>query len=99
MVDASYPYARDILFYPEQFLDPNVKSCICTQFLVVDSYGHKDSVFVDVTDQISKRVEAHAMHKSQYSKEDAQESADFFTKSWDSEGKRNFETFRWIIAD
>lgn len=98
-IDASYPYARDILFYPEHFKDPKVKSWICTQFLLVDSYRHEDSVFVEVTDQIFKRVEAHAKHKSQYTKEDAQDSADFFTKDWDPEGKKRFETFREVIVD
>jgi len=98
-IDASYPFARDILFYPEHFQDPMAKSWACTQFLLVDSYGHEDSVFVDVTETVAKRVAAHAMHKSQYSVENAQESADFFTKSWDPEGKKNFETFRYVKAD
>lgn len=99
VIDASYPYARDILFYPEHFQDPNAKSWSCAEFLFVEYYGHEDSVFIDVTDTVSNRVAAHAMHQSQYSTEAAQESADFFTKSWDPEGKENFETFRYVITD
>ncbi|MFA6518189.1 MAG: PIG-L deacetylase family protein [Candidatus Shapirobacteria bacterium] len=99
VIDASYPYARDILFYPDHFQDPVAKSWTCTEFLLVDSYGHEDSVFVDITKFISKRVAAHARHKSQYSTKDAKDSADFFTKSWDSQGKNKYETFRHVIVD
>lgn len=99
VIDASYPYARDVLFYPEQFKGVGVKSSTCTQFLLVDSYSHEDSVFIDVTSQIAKRIAAHAKHKSQYSEKDVKESADFYTKRWDETGKRNFETFRYVNAD
>ena len=99
VIDASYPYARDILFYPEHFTDPKAKSWTCTEFLIVDSYEHIDSVFMEVTDFIAKRVAAHAKHKSQYSTEDAQDSADFFTKKWDPERGKNYETFRYVKAD
>lgn len=99
VIDASYPFARDILFYSEQFEDPKVKSWSCTQFLLVDSYGHEDAVFIDITDHVARRVAAHAKHKSQYSEADAQESADFFTKNWDETGLKNFETFRFVNAD
>lgn len=98
-LDAAYPYARDILFFPEQLENQQAKSWSCVEFLIVDSYGHEDSVYFDVTETIGKRVEAHAQHKSQYSQEEAQESADFFTKGWDPEGKKNYETFRYIKAD
>jgi len=98
-LDASYPYARDILFFPEHLQDPKAKSWTCTSFLIVDSYNHQDSIFIDVTDNIASRVAAHACHSSQYSVEAAQDSADFFTKKWDPEGKKNFETFRYVIAD
>lgn len=99
VIDASYPGARDVLFYPEHFKNPSAKSWSCTQFLFVDSYGHQDSVFIDMTDFVEKRITAHAMHSSQYSKKGAQESADFFTQKWDPTGKRNFETFRYVVAD
>lgn len=97
--DAAYPYSRDLLFFPEHFENPLAKSWACDEFLVVDSYGHPDSVFMEMTDFVEKRVTAHAMHKTQYNRESAQESADFFTKNWDAEGKKNFETFRYVKAD
>lgn len=98
-IDASYPYARDILFYPEHFSDPRAKSWICPEFLIVDSYHHPDSVYLDVTQFIDKRIEAHSAHKSQYTPDDVRDSADFFTKGWDPTGLKNFETFRHVIAD
>jgi len=97
--DAAYPYSRDLLFFPEHYKNPLAKSWSCDEFLVVDNYGHPDSVFMEMTDFVEKRVTAHAMHKTQYNRESAQESADFFTKSWDPEGKKNFETFRYVKAD
>ena len=97
--DAAYPYSRDLLFFPEHFENPQAKSWSCDEFLVVDSYGHEDSLFFEVTDFVSKRVEAQAKHKTQYDLESAQEMADFFTKNWDPEGKKNYETFRYVKAD
>jgi LmbE family N-acetylglucosaminyl deacetylase len=96
---ASYPFARDVLFYPEHFKNPNAKSHTCVKFLLTDFYDHEDNVFIKVTDQIKTRVDAHAKHSSQYSKEDAQDSADFFTKKWDKAGIDRFETFRYVLAD
>jgi len=97
--DAAYPYSRDLLFFPEHFENPLAKSWSCDEFLVVDNYGHLDSVYIDMTDFVEKRVIAHAMHKTQYDRESAQDSADFFTKNWDPEGLKNFETFRYVKAD
>lgn len=97
--DAAYPYSRDILFFPEHFQNPRAKSWSCDEFLVVDSYGHPDSVFLDVTDFIDKRIAAHACHETQLSLEHAQESADFFTKNWDPSREKRFETFRYVKAD
>jgi LmbE family N-acetylglucosaminyl deacetylase len=98
-IDGSYPYSRDLLFFPEHYQNPSAKSWACTKFLIVDSYNHPDSVFIDVTNFISQRVEAHSQHKSQYSVAAAQESADFFTKKWDPTGQKNYETFRYLIVD
>lgn len=97
--DAAYPYSRDLLFFPEHFKNPLAKSWSCDEFLVVDNYGHPDSVFLEMTNFVEKRVTAQALHKTQYNMESAQEMADFFTKSWDPEGKKRFETFRYVKAD
>lgn len=97
--DAAYPYSRDLLFFPEHFKNPQAQSWACSEFLVVDNYGHPDSVFIEITDFVEKRVVAQALHKTQYDRESAQEMADFFTKSWDPEGKKNYETFRYVKAD
>lgn len=95
----SYPYARDISFFPEHFNDTNACSHICTKFLLTDYYNHEDNVLIDVTDSVETRVKAHACHSSQYSMEDAQDSADFFTvRTKYPEGKR-FETFRYVLVD
>lgn len=95
-IDAAYPYSRDLLFFPDQ-LENGLTSHICTEFLLVDYYDHPDVVAFDVTDFIQTRVTAHAKHSSQYSQEDAQGSADFFTK-FDGQDKR-YERFRYVVAD
>lgn len=74
---AAYPYARDLLFFPEHFNNPKTSSHAVTEFLLVDFYNHPDLVCVDMTDYIETRVKAHASHSSQYTVEHAQESADF----------------------
>lgn len=96
-IDATYPYSRDILFFPEQLQKEGPLSHICKELLLVDYYSGEDIVSFDVTDFIEKRVTAHASHASQYTREQAQDSADFFTKI---EGtKKRFERFQYVIID
>lgn len=97
-VDAVYPYARDLLFFPEHFKNKETASWACTEFLFTDVYEHPDLVHIDVTEFIDYRTKALAAHSSQYSLKQARESTDFFTKlpSYDS---RRFDRFRYVIAD
>lgn len=94
-VDAAYPYSRDLLFYPEH-ISEGLSGHSCSEFLFVDSWGHEDTVYIDITDQAEIRTKAIACHKSQYSKENAQGSTDFFAPELD--GKR-YEQFLYVVAD
>lgn len=96
VIDAAYPYSRDLLFYPEQFNEARLKPGDVSSFLLVDYYDHADEISIDITDFVQKRIDAHARHSSQYDTNAAQASADFFTKT--SDGK-NRERFRYVIAD
>lgn len=97
-VDAAYPYARDLLFFPEQFKEKAITSHTCTEFLFTDYYNHPDLVYIDVTDFIDYRTRTLASHSSQYSLQHARESTDFFTQL-PSYGLRRFDRFRYVIAD
>ncbi len=97
-LDAAYPYARDLLFFPEHLKDKNASSWSCTQFLFTDVYDHPDLVYIDVTDFIDYRTRALAAHSSQYSLKHAQESTDFFTKL-PQYGKKRYDRFRYVMAD
>lgn len=99
VIDASYPYSRGLPFFPEHFRNPNAESVIVKEFLIVDSYGHPDTVYFDVTETVKTRIRAHSKHSSQYSPEQAQESADFFTLSNDYPSGRRFEKFRYVATD
>jgi LmbE family N-acetylglucosaminyl deacetylase len=94
-IDAAYPYSRDLLFFPKHIKE-GLKGYSTTEFLFVDSWGHQDTVYIEVTKQEKKRTKAIACHKSQYSKKDAQSSTDFFAPEKD--GKR-FEQFRYVVTD
>ena len=94
-VDAAYPYSRDLLFYPEHIKD-GLSGHTCSEFLFVDSWGHQDSIYIDITDFAETRTKAIACHKSQYSIENAQGSTDFFAPVVD--GSRH-EQFRYVLAD
>lgn len=98
-ITASYPFSRDTLFFPEQLKINGLDSHSCVEFLFSDFFNHEDSVFIEVTDFLNTRIKAHAMHSSQYSVEDATDSADFFTACWDKTGQKKYETFRYVIAD
>jgi len=98
VLDAAYPYARDLLFFPEHFKDSLAVSHACTEFLLVDYYDHSDLVYIDVTDFVEVRTKALASHASQYSFKHSQESTDFFTKLPEY-GKKRFERFRYVVAD
>ena len=95
VVDAAYPYSRDTLFFPKQ-LEEGLECHTVTEFLFVDSWGHEDTVHIEITTQEEKRTKAIASHKSQYSEDDAQGSTDYFAPEKD--GKR-FEQFRYVAAD
>lgn len=95
-IDGAYPYSRDLLFFPEHFKDKNAASHTCSEFLLVDYYEHPDLVQIDVTDYLDIRIKAHASHSSQYSLQEAKDSADFFTKKTTP---RRYECFRYVIAD
>ena len=99
VLNGSYPFARDISFFPEHFQNKAAKSHTCSEFLLTDFYNHQDNVYIDVTKYIETRVNAHAKHSSQYSLDDARDSADFFTKSPLYPKGIQFEKFRHVIAD
>lgn len=96
VIDAAYPYSRDILFFPDQLGKNGAQSHNVTEYLLVDYYGHPDEVSIDITEFTETRIAAHASHASQYNRENAQESADFFTLLPD--GRRR-ERFRHVVAD
>jgi len=95
IIDATYPYSRDILFFPKHFKVKGLKSVIVTEFLLVDYYEHLDLVDIDITNFVEKRVAAHACHATQYDVKAAQESADFFTLT--PEGRRRERFYRVIV--
>ncbi len=95
-LDAAYPYSRDILFFPEQLAEPGVESHTVTEFLFVDYYNHSETIAIDVTGFTETRTNAIAAHSSQYTKEGAQDSTDFFTSI---ELPLRYERFRYVIAD
>ncbi|MFQ5493333.1 MAG: PIG-L deacetylase family protein [Candidatus Dojkabacteria bacterium] len=94
-IDAAYPYSRDTLFFPEH-LEAGLKRREVTEFLFVDSWGHQDSIGIEITKQAEKRIKAIASHTSQYSQKDAQSSTDYFAPL--VKGRR-FEQFRYVVAD
>lgn len=94
-VDAAYPYSRDTLFFPEHFKE-GLESHSTSEFLFADSWGHQDTIYIEITKQEQKRTAAIAEHKSQYSLQAAQGSTDYFAPKKD--GKR-FEQFRYVVAD
>lgn len=96
VIDACYPYSRDLSFFPQQFDNKNLKPGSVNEYLLVDYYDHPDEVSFDITNFVEKRIQAHSCHASQYTKKAAQESADFFTLT--PEGKRR-ERFRYVVAD
>lgn len=97
VVDATYPYSRDLLFFPKHFEDKQVSSHKVTEYLFVDSYNHEDEVFIDVTDTCDTRTMAIACHASQYSGEYAKDTTDYFTVIDGSD--RRWERFRYVVAD
>lgn len=97
-IDAAYPYARDLLFFPEQLKDKGLESHACTEFLLTDFFDHPDLIYIDITKYIDYRTKALACHSSQYSWQHARESTDFFTKL-PQYGAKHFDRFRYVIAD
>lgn len=97
VIDAAYPYSRDILFFSDQLIDGQLESHSCSEFLLTDYYDHKDTIAIDVTNSIAKKAEALACHTSQFDPSKVAEAIEFMTKIDDS-GKR-YERFRYVTAD
>lgn len=95
VVDAAYPYSNDLLFFPDQLVN-GVTGHKVSEFLFVDSWGHPDTIFVEITDFAEQRTKAISTHKSQYSMDDSKVSTDYFAPLKD--GQR-FEQFRHVVAD
>lgn len=95
-IDAAYPYARDLLFFPEHFKNPKASSHTVTEFLITDSYNHPDNISIDVTDFFDQKLNALKSHGSQYNSEDALDEVNFFTSH---PSGRKIEQFRYVTAD
>jgi LmbE family N-acetylglucosaminyl deacetylase len=96
VVNAVYPYSRDLLFYPEQFSEEGIAPHKVVELLLVDFYNHPDEVFFDITDFFENRLKCLMCHKSQYNRERAKELAEFLTINSDG---RSYERFRFVFAD
>lgn len=92
-----YPYSRDLNFFPEHLAEEGVASHTVSELMYVDYYGHSDEVFIDITDHVQTKKDALAAHKSQFTQERADSMVDYFTSGLE-EG-RNYERFRYVIAD
>lgn len=96
VVNAVYPYSRDLLFYPEHFKDKDVTPHKVVELLLVDFYNHPDEVFFDITEFYENRLQCLMCHKSQYDLAKAKELAEFMTVNGDG---KVFERFRYVLAD
>lgn len=97
VLDAAYPYSRDLLFFPEHFEDPNATSCDVVEYLIVDSYDHADEVFINIDDVFETKLEALTAHQSQFSPERARDTLEFMAAVDGEAGK--WERFRYVLAD
>lgn len=97
VIDAAYPYSRDILFFSEQLVDGKLESHCCSEFLLADYYDHKDTIAIDVTDSIEKKSQALACHKSQFESDKVSDLVDFITNIDNSQ--KRYERFRYVKAD
>ena len=96
VMDAAYPYSRDILFFPEHFSDEKLQSHTTVEYLLVDYYDHQDQIYIDITETLDAKVKALEQHSSQYSKEHAKSLSEYITKV---ESGRRYEMFRYVLAD
>lgn len=96
VVDAAYPYARDINFFPEQLKQDGVESHITKEFLFTDFYDHPDTIAIDVTDFMENKIKALSAHASQFDIDNARNAGEFI--AMEEEGRR-WEKFRHVVAD
>lgn len=96
VVDASYPYSRDRLFFPQHFVE-GLDSHSVSEFLFVDYYDHPDTKAIDVSGFVQTKIDALKAHDSQYGHGIAEEAVEFMTKIDDSD--KRYERFRYAKAD
>ncbi len=95
VIDAIHPYSRDKLFYPEQ-LQAGLSCHTTTELLLVDSWGHQDTVYFDVTDFVGQKEKSIASHVSQYDEERAKGLAEFMLQV---ENGQSYEQYRYVAAE
>jgi LmbE family N-acetylglucosaminyl deacetylase len=92
VIDACYPYSRDISFFPEHFSDKEAASHKVVELLIADSHNHPAERFIDVTEFMDDRKKAIASHKSQF--DDGAVERVTYTAVLNEDGKY-FERFRY----
>ena len=92
-IDASYPYSRDTLFFPEHLKEQGVTSHKVSEYLLVDYFNHQDMVYFDVSNYFNTKVKALNCHKSQFTKERANDIADFFAPETNGKSFQNRRKF------
>lgn len=96
VVNAVYPYSRDLSFFPEQFEDFSIASHKVNFFLFSESYNHPDEFFFDVTDQFEQKVRALCCHKSQMDQDRSRDLCEFMCLK---DGDKFYERFRFVPID
>lgn len=95
VIDASYPFSRDKLFFPEHLAN-GLEPHIAAEFLFVDSWGKPDSVSIKVSEFMKTRKSAIACHTSQFNEERVESLHNYFAVEKDDE---YYEQFWYVKAD
>jgi LmbE family N-acetylglucosaminyl deacetylase len=96
VLDAAYPYARDLLFFPGQLRRSDARSHAVKEFLFAESYFKNDLIYMKTGKYLGQKIKALACHKSQYSLQKSEEACLFFTTYYKKNG---FEAYRYVKAD
>ena len=92
VIDAAYPYARDISFFPEHFKNSEAQSHKVERILLSDSHDHPEELFIEVTSVMETRKAAISCHKSQFDPEVIERVTYHILHK---QGKKYFERFRY----
>lgn len=95
VIDASYPFSRDRLFFPEMLTEPGIATHQVNEFLLTDHFSDPAALLFDISDFYPQKQAAILAHQSQVSTAKTAEYLQIFGRQIED---KHYEVFKHLIV-